>query len=108
MHDAGIDDPLFMQDNPPIQPNLPVCFLFKDNDWIAAEHGCTPNSIEHVWVDAHQTSATQAFSTITSYDQEALVEVLLEKYCRESLYTSMPRRVAAVIKAEGWCEVDRE
>ena len=112
----GIDDPVFMHDNSSIHTSKLVSSWFKDNDWIVAKHPAySPdlNPIEHVWAymkrQLHRKypelmNMPGRPDTVKQGLADAWWEIwhCIPESLLESLYTSMPRRVAVVIKAEGW------
>jgi len=115
LSEMGIDDPVFMQDNSPIHISKLARAWFKENDWVVAKHPVySPdmNPIEHVWAYMKRQLHKRYPDLINmrgSVDtKQALADALEEIWKEipesllESLYTSMPRHVAAVIKAEGW------
>ena len=110
MSEMGIDDPVFMQDNSSIHTSKLARAWFKDNDWTVAKHPAySPdlNPIEHVWAYMkHQLH--QRYPDLVNMRgspevvKEALADALTEIWNgipASRLYTSMPRRVAAVIRA---------
>jgi len=112
----GIEDPIFMHDNSSIHTSKLVRQWLKDNDWVVAKHpACSPdlNPIEHIWAYMKR-QLHKRFPHLMNMSggpavvKEALADALQEIWkgipesLLESLYSSMPRRVAAVIKAEGW------
>ena len=116
LSEMGIDDPIFMQDNSSIHTSHLARQWFKENDWVTAKHPAySPdlNPIEHIWAYMKR-QLNKKYPNLLSMPggpevvKEALADALLEIWngipesLLESLYTSMPRRVAAVIKAEGW------
>ena len=87
----------------------------KKNGWKVADHPpCSPdlNPIEHVWqylkAILHQKSHLSTCLGGPAAVKKRLADYLLEAWkdipstLLDSLTKSMPRRVAAVIKAEGW------
>jgi len=116
LSEMGIDDPVFMQDNSSIHTSKLARAWFKDNDWVVAKHPAySPdlNPIEHVWAYMKRQLHRRYPDLINMAGspevvKEALADALQEIWkgipqsLLESLYTSMPRRIAAVIKAEGW------
>jgi len=112
----GIEDPIFMHDNSSIHTSKLVRQWLKDNDWVVAKHpACSPdlNPIEHIWTYMKR-QLHKRFPHLKNMPggpaavKEALADALQEIWkgipesLLESLYSSMPRRIAAVIKAEGW------
>ena len=112
----GIYDPVFMQDNLSIHTSKLAQAWFKENGWIVAKHPAyspdlTP--IEHVWAYMKR-QLNKKYPYLLNMPggpdivKEALADALLEIWnaipesLLESLCTSIPRRVAAVIKAQGW------
>jgi len=111
----GIEDPIFMYDNSSIHTSKLVRQWLKDNDWVVAKHpACSLdlNPIEHIWAYMkHQLH--KRFPHLMNMPggpaavKEALADTLQEIWkgipesLLESLYSSMPRHIAAVIKAEG-------
>jgi len=88
----------------------------KDNDWVVAKHpACSPdlNPIEHICAYM-KSQLHKRFPHLMNMPEgpavvkEALADALQEIWkgipesLLESLCSSMPRHVAAVIKAEGW------
>jgi len=112
----SIDDPIFMQDNLSIHTSKLARTWFKDNDWVVAKHPAySPdlNPIEYVWVymkrQLHQRypnliNMPGSPEVVKGALAGALKEIWygIPESLLESLYTSIPHRVAAVIKAEGW------
>ena len=112
----GIDDPIFMQDNSSIHTSHLAHQWFKENDWVTEKYPVySPdlNPIEHIWAYM-KCQLNKKYPNLLNIPgrpavvKEALADALLEIWngipesLLESLYTSMPCRVAAVIKAEGW------
>ena len=111
-----IDNPIFMQDNSSVHTAKVVRQWFKENNWEVADHpACSPdlNPIEHVWsymarqlhkrfpnlmnMPGGPAVAKQVLADALQEVWKDIPETLLE-----SLYSSMPCRITAVIKAEGW------
>ena len=112
----GIKDPIFIHDNSSIHTSKLVRQWLKDNDWVVAKHpACSPdlNPIEHIWAYMKR-QLHKRFPHLMNMPgepaavKEALADALHEIWkgipesLLESLYSSMPRRIAAVIKPEGW------
>ena len=116
MSEMSINDPVFMQDNSSTHTSKLARAWFKDNDWVVAKYPAySPdlNPIQHVWAymkrEIHRRYPDLVnMSGSPEVVKEALADALTEicngipESLLESLYTSMPRRVAAIIKAEGW------
>ena len=112
---AGISNPIFMQDNSSIHNSYLTRGWLEEEGWEVADHpACSPdlNPIEHVWRFlkkilherfpdlASCPGGPAAVKKIADCLQEAWKEI--PSSLPDSLTGSMPRRVAAVIKAEGW------
>ena len=116
LSEMGINNPVFMQDNSPIHTSKLACAWFKENGWVVAKHPAyspNMNPIEHVWVYIKRQLHKKYLHLLNmpggpDVVKAALADTLMEIWngipesLLESLYTSMPRRIAAVIKAEGW------
>ena len=113
---AGINTPIFMQDNSSIHSSCLTSAWLKENGWKVADNPpCSPdlNPIKHVW-QYLKAILHQKFPDLSTCPggpaavQKRLADYLLEAWkdipstLLDSLTKSMPRRVAAVIKAEGW------
>jgi len=112
-----LGDPLFQQDNATIHVAGDTMAWFEENNIQVMEWpACSPdlNPIEHCW-QRLKDKMHQHYPNISMTPggpdkvREYLAEVLPELWSREiegefleSLWKSMPRRVAAVIEAEGW------
>ena len=115
MEAAGLSNSVFMQDNSPIHNSYRALIWLQVAGWEVADHAaCSPdlNPIEHVWHYLKKV-CTKSSLILLSFpvDQrlpKRIVECLAEARKEipasllDSLTRSMPRRVAAVIKAEGW------
>jgi len=116
LSEMGINDPVFMQDNSPIHTAKLACAWFKENGWVVAKHPAySPdmNPIEHVWAYMkcqlhkkypHLLNMPGGPDVVKAALANALMEIWnsIPESLLESLYTSMPRHIVAVIKAEGW------
>lgn len=116
MYQEGILDPVFQHDNSPVHTaKRIVAFLEKYGFDVTDHPPYSPdlNPIEHVWVELKRR-LYQKYPDVLSTPGGPLavkrrLAACLEDIWNEipgsffkSLYESMPRRVAAVIKANGW------
>ena len=109
-----------MQDNSPIHNSYRALIWLQEAGWEVAGHpACSPdlNPIEHVWRYLKKI-LHEKFPNLASFSGgPAAVKKRIAEYLEEawkeiptslldSLTRSMPRWVAAVIKAEGWYTKD--
>ena len=114
MEAAGISNPVFMQDSSSVHDSYRALIWLQEAGWEVADHpACSPdlNPIEHVW---HYLKRIlhQKFPNLGSFPggaaavKKGVAGCLAEAWKEiptsllDSLSRYMPRRVAAVIKAE--------
>jgi len=119
MEATGVSNPVFMQDNSPIHNSYRALIWLQEAGWEVADHpACSPylNPIEHVWrylkKNLHEKFPNLAFFSggpaaikkkrISKLFGRSMERDSIPTSLLDSLTRSMPRRVAAVIKAEGW------
>ena len=107
------DATIFMHDNAPIHKAERVAQYFEDNsiqvlDW--PPYSPDLNPIEHCWFPLKKAVHAAEFDTLRGEGgvRETLARILphawesLEDDFLTSLIESMPRRIEAVIEADGW------
>ena len=113
---AGINTPIFMQDNSSIHSSHLTSAWLKENGWKVADNPpCSPdlNPIKHVWqylkaILHHKFPDLSTCLGGPASVKKRLADYLLEAWkdipstLLDSLTKSMPRRVAAIIKVGGW------